>query len=78
MKRNLLISFFCLLCRTRTFFQDKFGPGHIVSDTIAAGNYLRREMASYTETEGEIAEPTVTLRITVSSVKKFLNKNYNL
>ena len=62
----------------KNFFQDKFGPGHIVSDTIAAGNYLRREMASYTETEGEIAEPTVTLRITVSSVKKFLNKNYNL
>ena len=91
MKRNLLISFFCLLClwvsaaeKTdfdkavrsaverqmqgypkstlkdlyKNFFQDKFGPGHIVSDTTAAGNYLRREMASYTETEGEIAEPT--------------------
>ena len=42
----------------KNFFQDKFGPGHIVSDTTAAGNYLRREMASYTETEGEIAEPT--------------------
>ena len=73
MKRNLLISFFCLLCRTRTFSRISS-----VRDTIAAGNYLRREMASYTETEGEIAEPTVTLRITVSSVKKFLNKNYNL
>ncbi|WP_418809136.1 hypothetical protein [Parabacteroides goldsteinii] len=91
MKRNLLISFFCLLClwvsaaeKTdfdkavrsaverqmqgypkstlkdlyKNFFQDKFGPGHIVSDTTAAGNYLRREMASYTETEGEIVEPT--------------------
>lgn len=91
MKRNLLISFFSLLClwvsaaeKTdfdkavrsaverqmqgypkstlkdlyKNFFQDKFGPGHIVSDTTAAGNYLRREMASYTETEGEIAEPT--------------------
>lgn len=91
MKRNLLISFFCLLClwvsaaeKTdfdkavrsaverqmqgypkstlkdlyKNFFQDKFGPGHIVSDTTAAGNYLRREMISYTETEGEIAEPT--------------------
>ncbi|RKU71660.1 hypothetical protein DWW91_06490 [Parabacteroides sp. AF17-3] len=91
MKRNLLISFFCLLClwvsaaeKTdfdkavrsaverqmqgypkstlkdlyKNFFQDKFGPGHIVSDTTAAGNYLRREMVSYTETEGEIAEPT--------------------
>lgn len=91
MKRNLLISFFSLLClwvsaaeKTdfdkavrsaverqmqgypkstlkdlyKNFFQDKFGPGHIVSDTTAAGNYLRREMASCTETEGEIAEPT--------------------
>ena len=68
MKRNLLISFFCLLClwvsaaekvdfdkavRTaverqmqfypkstlkdlyKNFFQDKFGPGHIISDTTA-------------------------------------------
>lgn len=91
MKRNLLISFFCLLClwvsaaekvdfdktvRTaverqmqaypkstlkdlyKNFFQDKFGPGHIISDTTAAGNYLRREMASYTEIEGELAEST--------------------
>lgn len=42
----------------KNFFQDKFGPGHIVSDTTAAGNYLRREMASYSKTEGDIAEPT--------------------
>lgn len=42
----------------KNFFQDKFGPGHIISDTTAAGNYLRREMASYTKTEGDIAEPT--------------------
>lgn len=42
----------------KNFFQDKFGPGHIVSDTTSAGNYLRRELASYSEIEGEIAEPT--------------------
>ena len=42
----------------KNFFQDKFGPGHIISDTTAAGNYLRRELASYTECTGEIAEPT--------------------
>lgn len=42
----------------KNFFQDKFGPGHIISDTTAAGNYLRREMASYSKTEGDIAEPT--------------------
>lgn len=42
----------------KNFFQDKFGPEHIISDTTAAGNYLRREMASYSKTEGDIAEPT--------------------
>lgn len=42
----------------KNFFQDKFGPGHIISDTTSAGNYLRRELASYSEIEGEIAEPT--------------------
>ncbi len=42
----------------KNFFQDKFGPGHIISDTTAATNYLRRELASYTETEGDVAEPT--------------------
>lgn len=42
----------------KNFFQDKLGPGHIISDTTAAGNYLRREMTSYTHTEGDIAEPT--------------------
>lgn len=42
----------------KNFFQDKFGPGHIISDTASAGNYLRRELASYSEIEGEIAEPT--------------------
>ena len=28
-------------------FQDKFGPGHLLSDTAAAGRYLRRELDSY-------------------------------
>lgn len=41
----------------KSFFQDEFGPGHIVSDTTAAGNYLRRELASYDCTSGETAEP---------------------
>ncbi|HRW95473.1 MAG TPA: hypothetical protein P5167_06465, partial [Bacteroidales bacterium] len=31
----------------KNFFQDKFGPGHLLSDTAAAGRYLRREMNSY-------------------------------
>ena len=31
----------------KNFFQDKFGPGHLLSDTAAAGQYLRRELNSY-------------------------------
>ncbi len=42
----------------KNFFQDRFGPGHIIADTAAAGNYLRRELASYSETSGAAAEPT--------------------
>ncbi len=42
----------------KNFFQDRFGPGHIISDTTAAGNYLRRELDSYTEVSGARAEPT--------------------
>ena len=42
----------------KNFFQDKFGPGHIIADTTAAANYLRRELASYNEITGDIAEPT--------------------
>ncbi len=29
----------------KNFFQDKFGPGHLISDTASAGAYLRRELA---------------------------------
>ena len=57
----------------KNFFQDKFGPGHIISDTTAAGNYLRREMSSYSEIEGAIAEPTGWegnfLRVNLSVIK---------
>ncbi|MDR2388206.1 MAG: hypothetical protein LBD89_00255 [Tannerellaceae bacterium] len=42
----------------KNFFQDRFGPGHLISDTAAAGNYLRKELASYTRMEGAMAEPT--------------------
>lgn len=57
----------------KNFFQDKFGPGHLMRDTVAAGNYLRQELASYTETEGAIAEPTGWegnfLRVNLSVIK---------
>lgn len=58
----------------KNFFQDKFGPGHIISDTTAAGKYLRRELASYEECTGDIAEPTGWegnfLRVNLSVIKK--------
>lgn len=28
----------------KNFFQDRFGPGHIISDTSSAGKYLRAEL----------------------------------
>lgn len=68
MTKNGLIPLLLLLCLRmaaaeekdlyKNFFQDKFGPSHIISDTTAAGKYLRRELASYSETEGAVAEPT--------------------
>jgi hypothetical protein len=42
----------------KNFFQDRFGPGHLIADTAAAGRYLRDELASYEPTEGQAAEPT--------------------
>lgn len=42
----------------KNFFQDQFGPGHLIADTAAASRYLRHELASYTHCEGPVAEPT--------------------
>ena len=49
-----------LLDLYKNFFQDKFGPGHIVADTASAGSYIRRELTgvkgksqvNYVETTG--------------------------
>lgn len=30
----------------KSYFQDRFGPGHIISDSTVAGAYLRSELAS--------------------------------
>lgn len=40
------------------FFQDKFGPGHMINDTEEAKTYLLRELDSYSVSSGELAEPT--------------------
>ncbi|MDR1222956.1 MAG: hypothetical protein LBL07_08795 [Tannerella sp.] len=43
----------------KNFFQDYFGPGHIVSDTASAGAYLDRELASFEQAAGGVYyEPT--------------------
>ena len=42
----------------KIFFQDYFGPGHIVNDTTSAGNYLNRELASFDNATGAYYEPT--------------------
>lgn len=42
----------------KSFFQDRFGPGHLVSDTSAAGNYLRYELNNSENFHERYYEPT--------------------
>ena len=42
----------------KNFFQDRFGPGHLIPDTAASGNYLRYELASFDKATGPYYEPT--------------------
>ncbi len=42
----------------KNFFQDYFGPGHIIANTDAASNYLQQELAASAEFEGEDYEYT--------------------
>jgi hypothetical protein len=42
----------------KNFFQDYFGPGHIVGDTLSAGAYLSVELASLRQTDSVYYEPT--------------------
>ncbi len=42
----------------KNFFQDKFGPGHLIADTAAAGAYLRRELASMSQSDGLLLDET--------------------
>ena len=57
----------------KNFFQDNFGPGHILNDTVAAGRYLRRELAETDVFEGPLYEPTGHrgnfLRVNISLIK---------
>lgn len=42
----------------KNFFQDRFGPGHIIADNAAADKYLRYELETAENFEGEDYEPT--------------------
>lgn len=42
----------------KNFFQDRFGPGHIIADTSSASAYLMDELASADHFNGPLYEPT--------------------
>lgn len=42
----------------KSFFQDRFGPGHIVADTAQAAVYLRHELESVDNLNVKLYEPT--------------------
>lgn len=42
----------------KNYFQDRFGPGHIIADEKAADNYLRYELENSATMEGDDYEPT--------------------
>lgn len=60
----------------KNFFQDRFGPGHIINDTVSAGAYLREELASREQFEGALYEPTGYLgnfyRVNLAVIKEGL------
>ena len=65
----------------KNFFQDRFGPGHLIPDTAAAANYLRSELASIDKISGTYYEPTglegCFYRVNLSVIKEDLVP-YNL
>lgn len=60
----------------KSFFQDRFGPGHLIHDTASAGSYLRRELQSCENLGGAMYEPTGYLgnfyRVNLSVIKNGL------
>lgn len=42
----------------KNFFQDVFGPGHLISDTAIAGKYLREELLLCDTQQKRLYEPT--------------------
>jgi hypothetical protein len=58
----------------KNFFQDKFGPGHIISDTVAAKAYLDEELSEFETSVNPEVEPTGWennyMRVNLSLLKK--------
>ncbi len=42
----------------KSFYQEHFGPGHIISDTASARRYLMRELSEMSKTASPYFEPT--------------------
>ena len=42
----------------KSFYQERFGPGHLIGDTALAGRYLMRELSELTEHSTVYYEPT--------------------
>ena len=42
----------------KSFYQEHFGPGHIISDTASARRYLMHELSEMGETQSPYFEPT--------------------
>ena len=42
----------------KSFYQDRFGPGHMITDTASARSYLMRELAEMSDTSAVYYEPT--------------------
>ena len=42
----------------KSFFQDRFGPGHMVADTSRAAAYLREELSKISDHAAMLYEPT--------------------
>lgn len=42
----------------KSFFQDRFGPGHIIADETSAYRYLQYELATMDNSVGPVLEPT--------------------
>jgi hypothetical protein len=42
----------------KSFYQEHFGPGHIINDTASARRYLMRELSEMGKTQSPYFEPT--------------------